>query len=56
MFHSGKHSTHMEFSLCAELCEVQLECTGGTKEKKMKIGSCESVDSENNLKRLSGFG
>ena len=56
MFHPGKHSTHTGFSLCAELCEVQLKCIKGTKEDKMQTGSCESVDSEKNLKRLSGFG
>ena len=55
MFYSGKQSTRIEFSLCAEFREVWLRCIRGTKEDTMKTGSCESVDSENNLKRVSGF-
>lgn len=52
MFYSGKQSTRIEFSLCAECREVWLRCIRGTKEDTMNTGSCESVDSENNLKRL----
>ena len=55
MFHSGKQSTCIEFSLCAECREVWLRCIRGMKEDTMKTGSCESVDSEKNLIRLSGF-
>ena len=52
MFYSGKQSTRIEFSFCAECREVWLKCIRGTKEDTMNTGSCESVDSENNLKRL----
>lgn len=55
MFHSGKHRTYIEFSFCVELCEVQLKRIKEKKEDTMKVGSCESVHSEKNLRAFLGL-